>query len=396
MTRVKVHAWVVMSNHLHLVVTDTYGERPRFMGLLDAELGKAASALIGRWGGFWEPGRSYSAVDLLDRNAVLEKLAYTLANPVLSKLVRCARRWPGATSVRLRFGDVVVARRPSGGYYANSCQPESYTFRLEVPPGMDAVECRADVRLRMRKLEKEAEDGVAACVQLGLSGLGPGPARTLPCAVEPMLVSGFGMQLHAAVWVDGRDRKRLERVCRYLLRPPFALGAVQRTADGQVRVHFKKPSRNGATYAQMSPERFLARLCALVPPPGAHTVRYYGVLAPRHALRARVVPTPEATNIPPKQLSLFVPQGQLELAANTGPALDKQLLDVAPHRLSWMSLLARVFRFDVSVCQRCQGPMRVVRAVSSPDEIAEALHAARPPPRPSPRGQLMLFSGLSS
>ena len=104
------------------------------------------------------------------------------------------------------------------------------------------------------------EDGVAACVQLGLSGLGPEPVRALPCAVEPMLVSGFGMQLHAAVAVDDRDRKRLERVCRYLLPPPFALGAVQRTADGQVREYFKKPSRNGATYAQMSPERFLARL----------------------------------------------------------------------------------------------------------------------------------------
>ncbi len=92
-----------------------------------------------------------------------------------------------------------------------------------------------------------------------------------------MLVRGFGMQLHAAVTVDGRDRKRLERVCRYLLRPAFALDAVQRTADGQVRVHFKKPNRFGATFAQMSADTFLARLCALVPPPRAHTVLYYGV-----------------------------------------------------------------------------------------------------------------------
>ena len=30
------------------------------------------------------------------------------------------------------------------------------------------------------------------------------------------------MLLHAAVTVDGRDRKRLERVCRYLLRPPYS------------------------------------------------------------------------------------------------------------------------------------------------------------------------------
>lgn len=44
----------------------------------------------------------------------------------------------------------------------------------------------------------------------------------------------------------------------------------------------------------MSPQRFFARLCALVPSPGAHIVRYCGVLASRHALRARIIPTVEA------------------------------------------------------------------------------------------------------
>ena len=43
------------------------------------------------------------------------------------------------------------------------------------------------------------------------------------------------MQLHAAVTVDGRDRSRLERICRYLLRPPFAQDAIQRTGDGQAQ-----------------------------------------------------------------------------------------------------------------------------------------------------------------
>lgn len=159
-TRVYVHGWVVMSNHIHLVVTDPYGERPRLMGLLNTEVAKAGSALVGRWNGFWEPGRSYSAVELLDDKAVIEKLAYTLANPVTSRLVRRAARWPGATSVRLRFGDVVVARRPSDGYYANSCQPESYSLRLEVPPGMDPVECQMKVRARVRELEREAAEDV--------------------------------------------------------------------------------------------------------------------------------------------------------------------------------------------------------------------------------------------
>ena len=165
------------------------------------------------------------------------------------------------------------------------------------------------------------DEALVACVQLGLPLRAVGPS--------PMLVRGFGMQLHAAVTVDGRDRKRLERVCRYLLRPAFALGAVQRTADGQVRVHFKKPNRFGATYAQMSADTFLARLCALVPPPRAHTVLYYGVLSAHHKLRSAIVPRADEPEPPPKQLSLFIPRGQLEFPAIT-TLLHAQLRDAAP------------------------------------------------------------------
>ena len=141
------------------------------------------------------------------------------------------------------------------------------------------------------------DEALVACVQLGLPlrAVGPSPCAAPPAS--PMLVRGFGMQLHAAVTIDGRDRERLERVCRYLLRPPFALGAVQRTPDGQVRVHFKKPNRFGATFAQMSADTFLARLCALVPPPRAHTVLYYGVLSAHHKLRSVIVPRADVVGI---------------------------------------------------------------------------------------------------
>lgn len=123
---------------------------------LNGELSKATSPLIGRWGGFWEPGRSYSAVELLDDDAIVGKLAYTIANPVSSFLVRRARRWPGSTSAHRRFGDIVLAKRPDTAYYANSCQPESYSFRLEVPPGFDDVECHHRVWAQVREIEKQA------------------------------------------------------------------------------------------------------------------------------------------------------------------------------------------------------------------------------------------------
>ncbi len=115
--------------------------------------------------------------------------------------------------------------------------------------------------------DHEVDTVLAVCVQLALPLRAAAPSPREPPPALPLLVTAFGMQLHAAFTVDGRDRCRLEWLCRHLLRPPFAQDAVQRTADGRVRVYFKKPTRTGATYAQMTPHTFLARLCALVPPP---------------------------------------------------------------------------------------------------------------------------------
>jgi hypothetical protein len=129
-----------------------------------------------------------------------------------------------------------------------------------------------------------------------------------------------------------------------------------------VREHWPAFRERGATYAQMSPDTFLARLCALVPPPGFKMTRYFGVLANRHALRPSIVPNTEVHDDEPKQLALFLPRNEHELAAITTPLRDEQLRDRPPVRVCWMKLLARVFRNDVSVCSRCGGPMRIVRA----------------------------------
>jgi hypothetical protein len=244
-------------------------------------------------------------------------------------------------------------------------------------------------------LEEDGEppdDAMATCVQLGLRSP---PFRVLleePPPTVPLLVSAHGMQLHAAVTVDGRDRKRLERLCRYLLRPAFAHDAVERMPHGQVRVHFKAARKSGATFAQMSPDTFLARLCALVPAPGVHMVRYYGALASRHALRPRIIPQTHTHPPPPRQLSLLLTNGKHDLAAVHGPRLDEPRVERSPSRLSWMALLARVFHIDVSVCPQCSGPVRIVRAVTDPVAIASELHGARAPPPPSPPGQLVLVS----
>lgn len=148
--------------------------------------------------------------------------------------------------------------------------------------------------------EPDVDPGVVPCVQLSLQtslhAVHPVPQPA------PLAVRGFGMNLHAESVVDGRDRRRLERVCRYLLRPAFSLQAVQSLEDGRVRLHM--PRRG--SWVDMTPEQFIGKLAALVPPPRFHMVRYGGVFSNAHHLRPRIVPKlARPDDAPPVQLHLF-------------------------------------------------------------------------------------------
>ncbi len=160
---------------------------------------------------------------------------------------------------------------------------------------------------------------------------------------------------------------------------------VTRRAEAKRR---RQPTRQGATFTDISRDTFLARLAALVPPPRFHLVRYYGVLANCHKLRPRI--TPKTATDEPRQLSLFE-QGAGQEFACIGTL--GQVAESPPHRVPWAKLLARVFKIDISTCPKCQGPMRMRDAVTDPDKIALHLHGARAPPRPTPPQQLPILPG---
>src|SRR5512141_3450550 len=84
---IAVHAFCVMSNHFHLVVTDPYARLPAFEQYLDSLVARAVNASLGRWESFWAPS-SYSAVALATPEDIVDKAAYVLANPVAAGLVR--------------------------------------------------------------------------------------------------------------------------------------------------------------------------------------------------------------------------------------------------------------------------------------------------------------------
>jgi hypothetical protein len=76
-----------------------------------------------------------------------------------------------------------------------------------------------------------------------------------------------GLSLHAGLGIRPGERAKLERLYRYVSRPPVATQRLALTASGQVRYQLKTPYRDGTTHIVLEPLDLMARLAALVPPP---------------------------------------------------------------------------------------------------------------------------------
>ena len=309
------------------------------------------------------------------------------------------------------------------GVYVRDSETRKLVFEaLEAPTHVEVLEVahrtaeRVDRLLRKsaRSLEREGdqpepdlvldEPGLAACYAAAAQGIGVSgeragqPALRLvfgepasadaagPSADEPV-AEHRGVNLHAKQCVDGRDRRQLERLCRYVTRPPVAQDRLVRLADGRLELAFKRAWKDGTRAIVLEPDDLLVRLVSAVPPPRWHLLRYFGVLSSHSSLRKEVVPTPPddpTAHAPPP-----APGDQLALR------LDEHG-DEPPRRKRWAWLLRHVFAADLDACARCGGPMRWVEAAATREAAGDLLArlglAPRPPPaRPFvPLGQLEL------
>jgi hypothetical protein len=161
-----------------------------------------------------------------------------------------------------------------------------------------------------------------------------------------------GMSLHADVSVPARDRRRLERLCRYVARPPLATERLEERPDGRLLLRLKTRWRDGTTHIAIERSALIDRLVPLIPPPRAHQVRYHGILAPCASLRSRVVPVQEF-ELEPAAASAAAPEHEAAPATDPAgqPRADSRFPradqpDPRPRRLRWAALLQRVFGLD--------------------------------------------------
>jgi hypothetical protein len=179
-----------------------------------------------------------------------------------------------------------------------------------------------------------------------------------------------GFDLHAGVRVPAGHRDRLEHLCRYALRPPLGEERLTRTAAGNVAVHLRRPWADGTTHLLFTPTAFLARLAVLVPRPRVNLVLYHGVLAPRAAWRAEVVPQ------------------QAPAAPSTVPLPTADTAPVSRRGWRWADLMRRVFAVDVLACPTCGGRLRLIATLEASEVTRRILRhlglpTEVPPPVPS-------------
>jgi putative transposase len=135
---IRLHAFCVLSNHFHIVLTDPDARLPAFEQYLDSLVARAVNASLGRWESFWAPS-SYSAVALTTPHDVVGKAAYVLANPVAAGLVRRGKQWPGVWSDPALIGrERVIVHRPGTFFRRNGYLPESTGLELTAPPGFES------------------------------------------------------------------------------------------------------------------------------------------------------------------------------------------------------------------------------------------------------------------
>ena len=185
----------------------------------------------------------------------------------------------------------------------------------------------------------------------------------------PLCFASRGFSLHAATRIAPGNKAGLERLCKYVSRPPLAHGSLQQLSEDEYAFRLKTPWSDGTTHIILSPTELIEKLSALVPPPRINQVRYHGILAPNAKGRAAVVPKK------PDEEELRKTRGK------------------SKNRILWAALLKRTFRIDVETCPHCGGRMRIIAAITERASIKRYLEGvglsseipeikpARPPPQ---------------
>lgn len=206
-------------------------------------------------------------------------------------------------------------------------------------------------------------------------GKGFGFAEEIPLAKGRRCFKLNGFSLHANTAVKSHQRQQLRKLIEYIARGPLSNERLTITDDGKVKLQLKRSFDDGTSHLLFTPEEFIEKLSALIPPPRRHLVRWAGCFAPNSPYRKQITLKPEL-----KKGFPFPGDCRAEEGSDEPPPVRNS---------SWSRMLAKVFNIDVSTCDACGGDLRAICAVTDPDSVARYLRHLNvdpdPPSRSPPR-----------
>ncbi len=154
-TGVEIHGYVVLSNHYHLIATDTEVRLPSFLLRLNSLLARCLNAMRSRFENLFDSSKP-SYVRAIEPNDVMRQLVYTICNPVSSGLVSDAKDWPGARSAPSDLGTTIFAEKPD--WFFSDFMPEEVPLAITPPPcfaSRDLEEFKAELEEQVAERETE-------------------------------------------------------------------------------------------------------------------------------------------------------------------------------------------------------------------------------------------------
>ena len=155
----------------------------------------------------------------------------------------------------------------------------------------------------------------------------------------------------------------MERLARYIMRPPISLERMSWDGAGEVRYRRKRGHEssglNEREVEAFDPQEFLARVIMHIPEPRRHLVRYYGWYS--NVSRGKRQKA-EAEN------GEVVDTG----VAPASRAARDEVRNARALRRSWAQLIKRIYEVDPLVCPSCGSEMKVIAFITE-HEVVDAI-----------------------
>ncbi len=173
-----------------------------------------------------------------------------------------------------------------------------------------------------------------------------------------------GFSIHYDVIVEPEDGAAVERLARYLVRPPVSLERM-RWDDGADTVTYRRKAQGDrpGPVEHIDALDFLARVIAHIPEPRLHLVRYVGRYSNVARGRRR-----KGCDL---ELSTGGPSARERPDGSLSPAHRQA------RRRAWARLIQRVYETSPLTCRKCGSEMEIISIILDPEVVDKILNHLR-------------------